>query len=265
MKRSFNYTGRQTIARRDVTATLTESRVGGKSSLTVRAELSLYEFPSKAHTKLEATTRSSFWEVFAGPIAAFEGRPVRVDGVDKWVERDEWDGVDFHFKVVDPSNLLLLGATSLPIKLTELPTANIGLLSLSSRDLGELPHRLEIDENGPRLLISNRLWHDRHALTGNPVFRGTVFPELLRQVLHRAVIEDNLFDMEEGAETWFSDWIDWMHSQPDLAGFPDRIEKIDDDDAVSQRAWVEDVVAAFASLFQHRFVTTIEQHFARGG
>lgn len=263
MKRSFNYTGRRLIAQRDVSVSLMESRVGGTSSLMLSADLMSYEFPSDSDARLVATTKSSVWVAYSGPTGQVDGRPVRIDDADQWVDGGEWDSVSFRFKVVDPRDLRLLGATGPPLKLSSVPMATVGLLNIYSRELGELPYRLDIEESGPQLLLSTKLWEHRHTLIGNPTFRGTALPDILRQVLIRAVLEQNLFDLEEGANTWFTDWIDWMQSEPNMSGFPENLDQIDDDDTVLRREWIEEVVAAFASLLQHRFVTSIQRQFAK--
>lgn len=261
MKRSFNYTGRQRIAQRDVSVGLLESHVGVTRSLMLNAELAHYEFPSESEARLVATTNSSVWVAYSGPVGQVDGRPVRIDGAESWIDRGEWDAVGFRFKVVDPVDSCLLGATGRRFKLSSVPVATIGLLNMYSRDLGELPYRLDVDDSGPQLLLSNRLWDHRHAIIGNALFRGTALPDILRQVLTHAVVDQDLVDFEEGADSWFADWIDWMHSEPDLAGYPELIEQIDDDDPDARRQWVEEVVARFASLLQHRFVSSIHRQF----
>jgi hypothetical protein len=95
MKRTFNYTGRKKIERRDVSVTIREER----ATLLFDAELRLaaYQFPRNAEVWLEAH-RQNLWMQFAwGTVST-----LRVPADRKLAEFDVSDGILFRVRVVQP-------------------------------------------------------------------------------------------------------------------------------------------------------------------
>ncbi len=245
MKRTFNYTGRKKIERRDVNITLREER----ASLVFDAELRLaaYQFPRNAEIWLEAH-RQNVWMQFPwGTISALRAPADR-----KLVEFDVSDGILFRVRVVQPQgqeNHKLLGeADGIHfVKVGEASSRTRPLIKPVPDALDQLLWKLDVESDPPRLLINEAAKPSWKEAGDSPYFTSLVYPEVLRRLLTRALIQGKWTeDDDEGG--WTSDWmqfarnlgVPWPPPPPDLE--------------TDCELWIEEAVAAFARRNQLRNV-----------
>lgn len=255
----FNYTDRQTIFMQHVEVRL----VGGESDapqVFVGATLDSYGFPADSRLRVEANTASSTWIAFESAVGEMDGGLRPTSSYLTWVGPDDIKTVQFRFKVVDPVDLRLLGATRNRFRLRDEATDIGTMLPAVRGDTGELAYIVTFDE-GPLFVLSNEIWPFRRRLMRMPTFRSVALPDVLRQVLERGVITTDpdleVESDEEGSDrTWFRDWIDWMRSTPSLAGHIDTLEDRVDEEL--KERWVSEVVRDFASLLGNRFSTRLK-------
>lgn len=245
MKRTFNYTGRKKIERRDITITLREERGG----LVFDADLRLagYKFPRTAEVWLEAH-RQNLWMQFPwGTVSALRQPTER-----KLAEFDVSDGILFRVRVVQPQgqehHKLLGEADGIHfVKIGEASDQRRHLLVPIPDALDQLLWKLDLERDPPCLLVNQDAKPSWKELARSPHFISLVYPEVLRRLLTRALVGEKWTeDDDEGG--WTSDWmkfsrnlgVPWPPPLPDSE--PDCV------------AWVEEAVAAFARRNQMRNV-----------
>jgi len=243
MKRTFNYTGRKKIERRDVSITIREER----ASLVFDAEVRLaaYQFPRTAEIWLEAH-RQNLWMQFPwGTVSA-----LRVPADRKLAEFDVSDGILFRVRVVQPQgqehHKLLGEADGINfIKVGEPTDRRRPLLEPVPEALDQQLWKLNFESDPPSLLVNIDAKPSWRVMARSPHFISLVYPEVLRRLLTRALVQDKWTeDDEEGG--WTTDWmrfarnlgVPWPPPAPDLQ--PDC------------EVWIDDAVAAFARRNQLR-------------
>lgn len=231
MIRTFNYTGRRRIKRRQVRITTSADDDGG---LTFDLTLDLSEFglPTDAGLFVEAYDRRAYmrfpWGTVGAPSPPADRRLSNLTG----------DRVLFRVKVVDPTDGARLLAAAEQLK----PTADEGadstpLLPVDvDPELGSETWRVEFGTETV-LVLNGRIPGIKAAMRHDPVYRALVFPSILRQVLTRAAIVEECLDPEEGG--WCGMWI--RYAVAILGDQPPH-----DGDLHDVSRWIEDVVSEFA-------------------
>jgi hypothetical protein len=157
--------------------------------------------------------------------------------------------ITFRFKVVDEGKKLLGEVDG--IRAGERVQADREpLIYLIPTELKEELWRVDFDEpSGPRVLVNRRLPNPSGLLTRDPLVRGLILPQIVRQVLGAAA------SFEQQSEQWVLNWMTFAdrlgHSDPPTP---------DDDDAVDE--WVDDVVESFTDSL--RLATLAEEHMRTG-
>ena len=85
---------------------------------------------------------------------------------------------------------------------------------------------------GPRVLVNKHLPNASGLLTRDPVVRGLIMPQIVRQVL--AMVATT----EQQSEPWAANWISFA----DRLGYSE-LPNAEDDQAV--QGWIDDVVESF--------------------
>lgn len=139
----------------------------------------------------------------------------------------------FRFKVVDVDKKLLGEVDGIRTG-ERAETEKEPLIPLIPTDLKEELWRLDVSDEalGPRVLVNKRLPNASGLLTRDPVIRGLIMPQIVRQVL--AIVATT----EQQSEPWAANWISFT----DRLGYPE-LPDAEDDGAV--QGWVEDVVESF--------------------
>lgn len=245
MKRTFNYTGRKKIERRDVSITIREER----ATLVFDAELRLaaYQFPRNAEIWLEAHRQNIWMQFNWGNVST-----LRVPTDRKLNEFDVSDGILFRVRVVQPQgqehHKLLGEADGIHfIKVGEPTDRRRPLLVPVPDALDQLLWKLDMENDPPRLLVNEAAKPSWKEAARSPHFISLVYPEVLRRLLTRALIQEKWTeDDDEGG--WTSDWmrfarnlgVPWPPPPPDLQS--------------DCETWIEEAVAAFARRNQLRNV-----------
>ena len=238
MKRTFNYTGRQKIGRKDVSITLRH----GKDVWEFDANLRLadYHFARNAEVWLEAH-RQYLWMQWAwGTVSA-----LRVPADRRLTEFDVPDGVLFRVRVVQPPGVehhkLLGEADGIPfVKAGETDDRRQHLLVPVPEELDQQLWRLDFESDPPRLLVNKDAKPSYSDVVRSPHFMALVYPEILRRMLSRALNENDEGWTEDDEEAgWPSDWVRFAKNLGGSGSVPPLGQRADRED------WIEGAVTAF--------------------
>jgi hypothetical protein len=157
--------------------------------------------------------------------------------------------ITFRFKVVDAAKKLLGEVDG--IRGGERGQADREpLIYLIPTDLKEELWRIDFDDpSGPRVLVNRRLPNPSGLLTRDPLVRGLILPQIVRQVLGAAAAS------EQQSEQWVLNWM----TLADRLGHADPPPP-EDNDAVDE--WVDNVVESFTDNL--RLSTLAEEHMRTG-
>lgn len=141
----------------------------------------------------------------------------------------------FRLKVVDADKRLLGEVDGIRTG-ERVETDREPLIPLFPSDLKEELWRVDTSDEafGPRVLVNKRLPNASGLLTRDPVVRGLIMPQIVRQVL--AVVATTA----QQSEPWAANWI----------SFADRLghsELPEADDDVAVQVWVDEVVESFTA------------------
>jgi hypothetical protein len=252
MKRTFNYTGRKKIDRKDVSITVREER--GTLFFDAELRLAAYHFPRNAEVWLEAH-RQNLWMQFPwGTVSALRVPPDR-----RLTEFDVADGILFRVRVVQPAgpehHKLLGEADGISfIKIGEQTNKRKPLLIPVPDALDQLLWKLDMDDDPPRLLVNEAAKPSWKEVARSPHFIALVYPEVLRRLLTHALLQEKWTeDGDEGG--WVSDWMQFARNLG--VRWPPPPPDSDQD----RQEWIEEACAAFARRHQLRNVwdLTVDQ------
>jgi hypothetical protein len=245
MKRTFNYTGRTKIVRKDISITIRQER----SDWIFDAELRLtdYRFSRNAEVWIEAHRQNLWMQWPWGTVASLRGPSDR-----RLLEFDAPDGVLFRVRVVQPEgqehHKLIGEADAIPfVKAGDTDDNRRHLLVPVPDALGQQLWKLDFEHDPPELLVNvdaKPSWKD---MARSPHFIALVYPEVLRRMLLRVLIyEEWAEDDEDGG--WKADWIQFAKNLGGLGAVPLA------DQTSDRENWVEEAVAAFCRKLEIRSV-----------
>ena len=241
MKRTFNYTGRRKIERKDISVVLREDR--GTWVFEADLRLADYRFPRNAEVWVEAH-RQNLWMQFPwGTVSAIRPHLNR-----RLTEFDVPDGILFRVRVVQPPGAehhkLLGEADGIPfVKVGEATAQRRPLLEPVPDALDQLLWKLDMDSDPPRLLVNRDALPTWKEMARSPYFIALVYPEVLRYLLTCTLI-DSQWAEDEDDSGWEADWIRFARSLGGLSSPPRA------DDRDGRQAWIEEAVATFARRHQ---------------
>ena len=197
MKRTFNYTGRRKIGRKDVSITLRQE----KSVWVFDAGLRLadYNFSRNAEVWVEAHRQNLWMQWSWGTVSS-----LRVPVDRRLVEFDVPDGLLFRVRVVQPPgqehHKLLGEADGIPfVKAGEADDRRRHLLVPVPDALGQQLWKLDFEHDPPQLLVNNEAKPSWKEMARSPQFIALVYPEVLRRMLSHALVDESWTeDDEEG-------------------------------------------------------------------
>jgi hypothetical protein len=152
----------------------------------------------------------------------------------------------FRFKIVDPDKKLLGEIDGIRTG-ERAESEREPLIPLFPTDLKEELWLVDTTDEafGPKVLVNKRLPNASGLLTQDPVVRGLIMPQIVRQVLAMVVSTD------QQSEPWAAGWI----SLAERLGHPDVP---DDEDADAVRVWIDGVVESFTTSL--KMASTAEAH-----
>lgn len=254
MKRTFNYTGRRNILRKDVSVTV---RAEGKAwAFDADLKFAHYKFPYNAEIWVEAHRQNLWMQWSWGTISA-----MRIPANRQLTEFDVPDGVMFRVRVVQPpgqESRKLLGEVDgiQPIKAGEADDRRRHLIVPVPDALDQELWKLDLEREPPELLVNRDAKPSWKDLARSPYFLTLVYPEVLRRILTKVLVENNWAD-DGDEEDWESDWVRFARNLGGLPPLPDAGLKLD------RKAWIEEAVAAFARRMQLRAIWDREQEVQR--
>ena len=239
MIRHFNHTDRRRIEHEDVTIELFRSLDGGAAEFAVtKLDLGKYDFEPDAAVRIEAHKGHALqrwdWGTVANPHSPLPSECQLTDVP---------SSSKFRVAVVagDGSGRLLgLGDRIIPTGGRE------SLIHVvPSLELGEEVWRVDFSSADPELHVNESVPAIMDCVRRDAAFRSLVLPEVLRTVLHRAV-------MVEGADPNTDEedqWTDWFRlaKKHHSANIPKLSDERSEGDFNAAWQWIDEVVSAFAA------------------
>jgi hypothetical protein len=140
--------------------------------------------------------------------------------------------ITFRFKVVDGAKKLLGEVDGIRVG-ERTPSDREPLIFLIPTDLKEELWKIDFDDpSGPRVLVNRRLPNSTALLTRDPLVRGLILPQIVRQVLGAAATT------EQQSDQWVANWM----ALAERLGHADP-PNVEDPDEVLE--WVDKVVESF--------------------
>lgn len=255
ISRHFNYTRRVRIPKSKVHVEVERGEDGRCRAQIKKLDLTDHKRHLEAEWRaanvvVEArrVTMGLYHQHILGTVAeVMERKPIKSVALTDFPDESE---IVFRFKVVDKDKRLLGEVDG--VRPGEQPDNDDreSLIHLYVTDLKEELWQVDCSDDalGPRVLVNKRLPHARALLTYDPLVRGLILPQIVRQVLAEIVIST------QQSEGWVAGWVAFAErlGHPDL---PDG----DDPDAVEQ--WIDEVVDSFTNKF--KFAAEAEKYIRR--
>lgn len=250
MKRTFNYTQRRVIKRQDISIRLHEEAGVWIFDADLR-QLTSYKFPHNAEVWVEAH-RQNLWMQFGwGTISLLRPPMDR-----RLTEFDGAEGILFRVRVVMPQgaehNKLVAEADGLRyVKTGDADDLRRPLITPEPDTLDQLLWKLDLESDPPKLLVNRDARPTWKAMTRSPYFIALVYPEVMRQMLTKALLDPkNEYTDDDEDEGWKTDWVKFARNLGGMEPLP----HVEDRDA--RETWIDSAVAAFSR--HHKIRETLE-------
>lgn len=243
------------LGRRRVPRSAVQIEVHDGTPRTVTAEITESElrYPADAHVVIEATSAgsSTVQRIACGTVG--ELKPPRQTPLDQL----RGQNVIFSLKVIDRSEQIgrLLGIAEKirPEKTGEQTVSgHRGILPVEHAVLGQQLWRLEFREHDVFLLVNRDVPGLGETVRSDPVFCSMVYPEIVRQVLTRAIVRSGDPDAED--DSWTTLWLRFGRNLHPSRAKPPTVQEEEEIDE-----WVEETVRAFCE--QH----TLRNRYVQSG
>jgi len=243
MIKRFNYTGRKKISRSRMIVSLSQTEEG-RLSFDASLHLNGLEFPATAKIFVEAYRRDYFRRFPSGTIAnpRFPKNCI-LEGLDPDTL------VMFRIKIVDRKGRILAAADRIKSMQTEgEPAGRVPLLPIDFVDLGQSVWRLDLTGDWPSLLLNKRIENIREIARSDVSFLTLVYPEILRQILCKIVVEEDITDPESDVDDWMGQWLTLAVGLFEKVQLPPSGES---EPVVQEKLrWIDDAVEGFCSKNQ---------------
>lgn len=238
MIRRVNFTGRRRIPRSRVRIRMGAD--GKRRRFDATLDLEGLQLPVAARVFVEAYHRAAYQRFAFGTVGEW------IAPADRWLDRIPVQNPLFRVKVVvvgeDGIGRIVAAAEKVVPEAADAgEDGRESLLPVEFEDLGSRVWALDLDADWPRLWLNERLQGVKDLARAGREFATLVYPEVLRQVLERA-LRDRSADADTGDDGWQSKWLSFARrelGQPQ----PPRGAEFGDAD----RQWVERAVDAFCA------------------
>ena len=252
----MNYTGRKRIARSRIAVRLVPA--AGGWAFDADLDLADYAFPADASVFVEAYNATSYMRFAFGTAGA-----IAPPADTRLVDITAGPLPKFRVKIVDTRTRfgLLLGVVDklVPLRPDEELVHRQSLLPVEFRDLGNRVWRLELAD-WPVLELNRRIADVGDVARSADSFAALVYPEVIRRILHEAVIELDHTDPGVDDDDWPGLWLTYACS---LTGMTPPPEGSDERARALQLDWIERAVDAFCRARDTRL--RFERAIERGG
>ena len=251
MIRRFNYTGRKKIPRSKVSISLNE---GPDKTLTFESTFDLegLPVPPSANIFIEAHRRDYFRRFPCGTVSAPKFPRGRIlEGLDSNAL------VRFRVKVVDKKGRIVAVADNIqPKRIEEEEADRLFLLPVDFADLGHAIWHLDLESDWPTLQLNKNIEAIREIARSDNTFLALVYPEVVRQIFHKIIVEEDHTDPETDPDDWMSGWLRYAVDRLGKKQMPSSGES----EPIKQEKlkWIDDAVEAFCSKNQilEKFIRT---------
>lgn len=237
MIRKLNYTGRKKIRRSQVHIEIVADENGSRF-FNLRFRLEDLTLPSNARVYVEAYHRAGYRRFDYGAI----GNPKRpkdrrLDAIPKSA------APLFRIKVVDRTGThgrILASLEKIrPEGVESAPAGSRSLLFVEYENLGNKIWSIDLDGDWPVLKLNRNAEEIGLVAGSDPAFLSLVYPEVLRQILHRIILEDQHTD-PDCDDDWPSLWLKLACNLPGVDAPPPHRKS-------DQQVWIDSAVEAFCA------------------
>ena len=240
MIRKFNYTGRKKIRRSDVRIDLLRDDED-RRYFNIHLRLEDLELPQTAQVYVEAYHRSGYQRYTFGTVGELRIPADRTLGSISAAVTPL-----FRVKVVDKTGThgrILAAVDKIrPASKDNQPADSRSLLFVEYEDLGNTVWQLDLDGDWPVLKLNRTVDEISLIASSDNRFLSLVYPEVLRQILTRILIEDEHTD-PDCDDDWPSLWLKLAATLPGMS-VPFQTSR------AGRRAWIENAVEAFGANFK---------------
>ncbi|GAB4476630.1 MAG: hypothetical protein OHK0044_22610 [Burkholderiaceae bacterium] len=258
MIRRLNYTGRKRIPRARVTVRLVAAPAGGWA-FDAEFDLQGEAFPADSSVFVEAYNATSYMRFDFGTVAQPRQPPdLRLTDI------TPGPLPKFRLKVVDRRYGLLLGVADklLPLQPQEALARKQSLLPVEFRDLGDRIWRLDLSD-WPVLELNQRVGYLGEVARSADSFMALVYPEVVRRILHEALVVQEQTDPDFDEDDWTSLWLRYVCNLPGVPAPPQPQPNATAEEARAlAENWIERAVQAFCRVRQVR--VRLERALAKG-
>ena len=246
MIRRLNFTGRRRIPRSQVLVRLA-SGTGEAWRFDATFALSDFQFPPESTIFVEAYNPTSYMRFDFGTIGELVVPEDR-----NLTDITATPLPKFRLKVVDRrerhGQLLGVADKLIPLRADETPDQRQSLLPVEFTDLQNCIWRLDISD-WPVLQLNRRVADLGEIARSADWFLGLVYPEVVRRILHAAVVDQGQTDPDFDDSDWTCLWLQYVCALPGVSKPPDGETE---DARQRQRDWIEEAVQAFSRTREAR-------------
>ncbi len=247
MIRKFNYTGRRRVARSRISISL-GCEPQGSPYFNASMDLDGLGLPGHARVYVEAYRRAFFMRFSFGTIS----HPQHPQDC-RLGDMDPHALIMFRLKVVDvgaKGRILGVADRIIPRRTEDEPADRLCLLPVDFVDLGESIWRMDLAGDWPSLLLNKRIENVREIARSDTSFFSLVYPEVVRQILHKIVVDENHTDPATDPDDWMSQWLRFARQLPEVSQLP---PSGDTEPVIQEKLrWIDDAVEAFCALHETR-------------
>jgi hypothetical protein len=253
MIRKFNYTGRKRIARSRVTIEIIPGK-NGSASFDASIDLSGLNLPKNAEIFIEAYRRSFFKRFPFGTVSQLRSPQDRSLG-----DLGPKALAMFRIKIVEAGRkgrILAVADKIIPRRADDELTNKVCLLPVDFVDLGQSIWRLDLASDWPSLQLNIRIQDIREIARSDSYFLSLVYPEVVRQIFHKIVVEEDHTDPQTDPDDWMSQWLSFAN----LLGIRQLPPSGDSEPILQDKLkWIDDIVEAFclSKKMMERFIQAI--------
>jgi hypothetical protein len=238
MIRRFNYTGRKKILRSSVSVSLHET-AEAMLAFDAVARFEGISLQPQGKIFIEAYRRDYFRRISCGTVASPEfPKNCILENL------HPQSLIMFRIKVVDSNGRILAVADRIIPKRTEdESTDKICLLAVDFVDLGQTIWRIDLTGDMPSLLLNRKIENIREIARSDDAFFTLVYPEVVRQILYKIVLEEDHTDPETDPDDWMSQWLGFVTGLSNEKQLPPSGES---EPVIQEKLkWIDDAVEAF--------------------
>ncbi len=237
MIRKLNYTGRQKIQRSKAQVDVFRNEVGERV-FDLQLNIDGLRLPGNARIYVEAYHRSGYQRFDFGTVKQIRSP------LDRRLTRLSNSAIPlFRIKVVDTSathGRILASVDKIrPQRVDNEPADSQTLLHVEFDDLGNRIWELDLEGDWPTLRLNAEAEEISLIASSDYRFLSLVYPEVVRQILTRILIQDDHTDPECNDEDWPTLWLRLASALPGMEP-PPQEEK------TKRGRWIEEAVEAFA-------------------